>query len=47
MAKTIGVTQPTLSAWLANKEKPGIKMAIRIEKLFGIPRDQIRPDIFQ
>jgi len=46
MADCIGVSQPTISAWLSGSEKISPKNVKKIEKLFGIPREQLRPDIY-
>jgi DNA-binding transcriptional regulator YdaS (Cro superfamily) len=42
----IGVSQPVVSEWLGGKAKIPPKRASEIAKLTGIPREEIRPDIF-
>jgi len=46
LALAVGVKQPVVSCWLSGKEKIPPKRANQIQKLTGIPREEIRPDIF-
>lgn len=46
LAEFIGVSQPTLSDWLSGEKKLSTKNVKKIEQLFGIPREQLRPDIY-
>ena len=46
MAEFIGVSQPTLSNWLSGKVGISTANVKTIEKLFQIPREQLRPDIY-
>ena len=46
MALALGVTQPAICQWLSGEKKVSLRYAIKIEKLTGIPREEIRPDIF-
>lgn len=46
VARTLGISDATLSNILKGKRKPGYALATKIESLMGIPRGLIRPDIF-
>jgi DNA-binding transcriptional regulator YdaS (Cro superfamily) len=46
IAKAVGVSQATVSYWTNGSEKPTAKNAIKIEKVTGISRAEIRADIF-
>lgn len=46
MAMAVGVSQPTVNGWLKGNKKPSFKVAKRIEERFGIPKENIRPDIY-
>jgi len=46
LASAVGVKQPMVSRWLSGKDKIPPLRATQIEKLTGIPREEIRPDIF-
>jgi len=46
LASAVGVKQPVVSRWLSGKDKIPPLRANQIEKLTGIPREEIRPDIF-
>jgi len=46
LASAVGVKQPMISRWLSGKDKIPPLRATQIEKLTGIPREEIRPDIF-
>lgn len=46
MAVALGVTQAAVCQWLSGEKKASPKIAVQMEKLTGIPREQIRPDIF-
>lgn len=45
LAKAIGFSQPSVWRWLNGTPVPP-KAAIAIEKKTGIPKEEIRPDIF-
>ena len=45
-AGLIGVSTSAYSAWVVGEKKISPKNAKKIEKLFGIPREQLRPDIY-
>lgn len=47
LAKAIGTTQSNVWTWL-NKSKRGVpaEMAGRIEAATGVPRHELRPDVF-
>lgn len=44
LAEALGVEQPAIYYWLYTTCPP--ERAIQIEKLYGVPRREIRPDIF-
>ena len=46
LAQMLSVSQQVVSHWRTGKQKPSAHNALKIEKLTGIPREQIRPDIF-
>jgi DNA-binding transcriptional regulator YdaS (Cro superfamily) len=50
IADAIGVNQSNVGAWLTKNKSKRIPVpplrATQIEKLTGIPREEIRPDIF-
>jgi DNA-binding transcriptional regulator YdaS (Cro superfamily) len=46
MADFIGVSQGSLSDWLSGEKRISPNNAKKIEKLFGIPRELLRPDIY-
>ena len=45
-ADLIGVSTSAYSAWVVGNKKISPKNVKKIEKLFGIPREQLRPDIY-
>jgi DNA-binding transcriptional regulator YdaS (Cro superfamily) len=45
-ADLIGVSTSAYSEWTLGKKKPSLKNVKKIEKLFGIPREKIRPDLY-
>ena len=45
-AGLIGVSTSAYSEWTLGTKKPSIKNIKKIEQLFGIPREQLRPDIY-
>jgi len=46
LALALGVTQPYISMCKSGKRKISIPLVKKAESLTGIPREQIRPDIF-
>jgi len=46
MAEKLGVSPSTISLWLAAKRLPSASLTKRIEAVTGIPRIDLRPDIF-
>ena len=46
LASQIGVTKATISKAESGKQPPSAKLALRIEAATGVPRAEIRPDIF-
>lgn len=46
MALGLGLSESVISEWLSEIKKPSVENAKLIEKIFGIPREEIRPDIF-
>ena len=46
LAKSLGIAPCTLSLILSGDRKPGIEVTKKIERVTGIPRDKLRPDIF-
>jgi len=46
MAVALGVTQAAVCQWLSGEKKVSPRIAVQMEKRTGIPREQIRPDIF-
>jgi DNA-binding transcriptional regulator YdaS (Cro superfamily) len=50
IARNLGVNQSNVGAWLTKNESKRVKIpanrATQLERLTGIPREQIRPDIF-
>lgn len=44
-ARAIGVHKATVHRWVHGKQVPP-QQAIRIEALVGIPREQLRPDLW-
>jgi DNA-binding transcriptional regulator YdaS (Cro superfamily) len=45
-AGLIGVSTSIFCEWAQGKKKPSPINVKKIEKLFGIPREQLRPDIY-
>ena len=45
-AGLIGVSTSVYSEWTLGQKRPSPKNVKKIEKLFGIPREQLRPDIY-
>ena len=46
LADQLGVTPVTVHKILRGKLQPSWKLAARIEEVTGIPRSEIRPDIY-
>lgn len=44
--KRIGVTQASYSRFERDEESPGPEKCNEIQKITGIPREHLRPDIF-
>jgi transcriptional regulator with XRE-family HTH domain len=47
VALLLGTTKATVSRWESDKRRPDPAMAIEIETKLGIPRHELRPDLFQ
>ena len=45
-AIALGVSTSSFSEWINGKNKPSALRSKQIESITGIPREQIRPDIF-
>lgn len=45
-AKAVGVTAGAVSHWLEGRRRPSPKQLAAIEKVTGIPRQKIRPDLY-
>jgi len=45
-AMALGVSTSSFSEWVKGKTKPSALRTKQIERLTGIPREEIRPDIF-
>jgi transcriptional regulator with XRE-family HTH domain len=45
-AKDLGFSTATISEWVNGGKKPSFANAKILERRLGIPREQIRPDIF-
>ena len=46
LAAALGVTQPYISMCRSGKRQINVSLTKKAEQLTGIPREQIRPDIF-
>jgi transcriptional regulator with XRE-family HTH domain len=46
IAELLGTTKATVSRWESDKRRPDPAMAIEIESKLGIPREELRPDLF-
>jgi len=47
LADAIGVSQQAVSYWLKSAEgRPSAEYAVKIERETGIPRHELRPDLF-
>jgi DNA-binding transcriptional regulator YdaS (Cro superfamily) len=42
----LGTTDTTISRIINGQRKPSHTLVLRIEKLTGIPREKLRPDIY-
>ena len=45
-AIALGVSTSSFGEWINGKNKPSALRSKQIESITGIPREQIRPDIF-
>tara|TARA_R110002124_G_scaffold90543_1_gene230847 strand:+ start:24920 stop:25204 length:285 start_codon:yes stop_codon:yes gene_type:complete len=45
-AKKLGVSQPAVWKWLQSSKKLPAEHVLTVEKLFGISRHELRPDIY-
>ena len=45
-AVMLGTTDTTVSRIINGQRKPSHTLVLRIEKLTGIPREKLRPDIY-
>ncbi|MBW2084412.1 MAG: helix-turn-helix transcriptional regulator [Deltaproteobacteria bacterium] len=46
IAKKCGVAQQTYSHWEVGRTTPPIKKMLFLEKLFGVPKEVLFPDVF-
>lgn len=46
-ARQLGIADATLSNILNGKRQPGIELTKKIELLTGIPRHELRPDVYE
>lgn len=46
-ARLLGVSRAAVSRWESGHRKPAICLLPKIEKLTGIPRRKLRPDLFE
>lgn len=46
LAKKVGLSYTTLSSIASGGRPAGLKAAVRIEDVTGIPRAQLRPDLY-
>lgn len=46
LARKLGVSNPTLCLIESGKRRPGIPLSKKIEKVTGIPRAKLRPDVW-
>jgi DNA-binding transcriptional regulator YdaS (Cro superfamily) len=46
LAKALGVTQTQIWNWLNRDSKVTAEYVLSIEKLTGVPRHELRPDIY-
>jgi transcriptional regulator with XRE-family HTH domain len=46
LGELLGTTKATVSRWETDKRQPDPAMALTIEKILGIPRHLVRPDIY-
>ena len=47
LARRIGVTPSAVTNWAKSVKRISPQNAIRIENVTGIPREEIRPDLFR
>ena len=46
LAKLVGVSKTWISQIISGKMQPSAQLAIKIELATGVPREQLRPDLF-
>lgn len=46
MAKVLGIKEAYLNAILNDRQRCSARLAVEIDRLFGIPKEKLRPDIF-
>jgi transcriptional regulator with XRE-family HTH domain len=46
VGEILGTTKATVSRWETEKRRPDPAMAVEIEKKLGIPRHELRPDLY-
>lgn len=46
LAKMVGVSKTWISQIISGKMQPSAQLAIKIELATGVPREQLRPDLF-
>jgi DNA-binding transcriptional regulator YdaS (Cro superfamily) len=45
-AERLGATCGTVSKWASGKMLVGLKSVAHVERITGIPREELRPDVF-
>ena len=47
LAASLGLSPPAVNHWMKRGVVPSPEAVLKIEELFGIPKEYIRPDIFK
>jgi transcriptional regulator with XRE-family HTH domain len=47
LADKLGISPTTISLILSGARQPGIALTKKIESVTGIPRHQLRPDVYE
>lgn len=45
-ASALGVSQPTVCRWLSQSKQIPAEFVLRVERLYGVPKHHLRPDIY-